>query len=222
MLTYPQQVKVEFVTKNRYELYNGSNLNYMVGLDLSCNQLTGNVPSEIGDLQKIRVLNLSHNCLSGSIPRSFSNLKMIESLDLSNNRLSGQIPAQLIELNFLSNFNVSYNNLSGLIPDKGQYSTFDETSYRGNLYLSCPTINKSCNSAEEKPAIKSKGREDEDDSAIDMVSLYWSFGASYVTVILGLLAILWINSFWRKRWFYFIDACIDLCYYCLYKYVLNQ
>ncbi|KAH9715392.1 Receptor-like protein 1 [Citrus sinensis] len=222
MLTYPQQVKVEFVTKNRYELYNGSNLNYMVGLDLSCNQLTGDIPSEIGDLKKIRGLNLSHNCLSGSIPRSFSNLKMIESLDLSNNRLSGQIPAQLIELNFLSNFNVSYNNLSGLIPDKGQYSTFDESSYRGNLYLCGPTINKSCNSAEEIPAIKSKGREDEDDSAIDMVSLYWSFGASYVTVILGLFAIIWINSFWRKRWFYFIDACIDLCYYCLYKYVLNQ
>ncbi|GAY67378.1 hypothetical protein CUMW_255970 [Citrus unshiu] len=147
---------------------------------------------------------------------------MIESLDLSNNRLSGQIPAQLIELNFLSNFNVSYNNLSGLIPDKGQYSTFDESSYRGNLYLCGPTINKSCNSAEEIPATKSKGREDEDDSAIDMVSLYWSFGASYVTVILGLFAILWINSFWRKRWFYFIDAYIDLCYYCLNKYVLNQ
>ncbi|KDO42718.1 hypothetical protein CISIN_1g043317mg, partial [Citrus sinensis] len=210
MFTSPQQVKVEFVTKNRYELYNGSNLNYMVGLDLSCNELTGNVPSEIGDLQKIRGLNLSHNCLSGSIPRSFSNLQMIESLDLSNNRLSGQIPAQLIELNFLSNFNVSYNNLSGLIPDKGQYSTFDESSYRGNLYLCGPTINKSCNSAEETPAIKSKGREDEDDFVIDMVSLYWSFGASYVTVILGLFAILWINSFWRKRWFYFIDALIML------------
>ncbi|KAH9715423.1 Receptor-like protein 1 [Citrus sinensis] len=181
--TSPQLVKVEFMTKNRYELYNGSNLNYMVGLDLSCNELTGNVPSEIGDLQKIRGLNLSHNCLSGSMPRSFSNLKMIESLDLSNNRLSGQIPAQLIELNFLSNFNVSYNNLSGLIPDKGQYSTFDENSYRGNLYLCGPTINKSCNSAEEIPAIKSKGREDKDDSAIDMVSLYWSFGASYVTIL---------------------------------------
>ncbi|GAY59114.1 hypothetical protein CUMW_192090 [Citrus unshiu] len=61
--TSPQLVKVEFVTKNRYELYNGSNLNYMVGLDLSCNQLTGDIPSEIGDLKKIRGLNLSHNCL---------------------------------------------------------------------------------------------------------------------------------------------------------------
>ena len=219
---FPQLVKVEFMTKNRYELYNGSNVNYMVGLDLSCNQLTGHIPSEIGKLQNIRGLNLSYNSLSGSIPRSLSNLKMIESLDLSNNRLSGQIPPQLIELNFLSNFNLSYNNLSGLIPDKGQFATFDESSYRGDLHLCGPTINKSCNSAEEIPATEPNQEEDEDDSAIDMVSLYWSFGASYVTVILGLCAILWINFYWRRQWFYFIDACIDLCYYWLYKYVFHQ
>ncbi|KAH9667138.1 Receptor-like protein 14 [Citrus sinensis] len=87
----PQLVKVEFVTKNRYEIFDGSNANYLVGLDLSCNQLTGDIPSEIGELQKIPGMNLSHNSLSGSIPESFSNLKMIESLDLSHNRLNSQI-----------------------------------------------------------------------------------------------------------------------------------
>ncbi|KAH9678449.1 Receptor-like protein 14 [Citrus sinensis] len=218
---FPQLVKVEFMTKNRYELYNGSNIKYMVGLDLSCNQLTGGIPSEIGDLQ-IRGLNLSYNFLSGSIPGSFSNLKWIESLDLSHNRLSGQVPPRLTELNFLSNFNVSFNNLSGLIPDKGQFATFDESSYRGNLHLCGPTINKSCNSTEEVPATTSIQGEVEDECAIDTVSLYWSFGASYVTVILGLFAILWINSNWRRQWFYFIDACIDLCYYWLYKYVFDR
>ena len=40
------------MTKNRSQLYNGSNLNYMVVLDLSCNQLIGEIPPKIGELQK--------------------------------------------------------------------------------------------------------------------------------------------------------------------------
>ncbi|KAH9715362.1 Receptor-like protein 14 [Citrus sinensis] len=217
-----QHVEVEFVTKNRNELYNGSNLDYMSGLDLSCNELTGGIPVEIGELQNVRSLNLSHNYLSGSIPESFFNLKMTESLDLSYNRLRGRVSPRLTELNFLSNFNVSYNNLSGLVPDKGQFAIFDESNYRGNIHLCGSIINKSCNSAEEILATTSNHEGDEDESAIDMVSFNWSFAASYVTFILGLLAILWINSCWRRLWFYYVDACIDSCYCWIFKHVFNR
>ncbi|KDO36242.1 hypothetical protein CISIN_1g036717mg, partial [Citrus sinensis] len=191
-----KQVEVNFMTKNRYESYKGVILEHMAGLDLSSNELTGNIPSEIGDLQNIHGLNLSYNFLSGSIPESFSNLKMIESLDLSHNKLNGQIPPQLTELHSLSKFDVSYNNLSGPIPDKEQFSTFDESSYRGNLHLCGPPINKSCTNLPKLLEPSSKGAEDE--SAVDMVAFYWSFVASYVTLMLGLLAILWINPYWRR------------------------
>lgn len=217
-----QPVEVEFVTKNRYELYNGSNLDYMTGLDLSCNELIGEIPSEIGQLQRIRGLNLSHNSLSGSIPESFSNLKMIESLDHSYNKLSAQIPPQLTQLNYLSNFNVSYNNLSGPTPDQRQFGTFDESSYRGNLDLCGSLIEKKCSSTLTPTAAPAGGEEEDDESAIEMVALYWSFGASYVTVILGLFVILGIKPYWRRLWFYLIDACIDSCYYWLYKYVFYK
>ena len=145
---------------------------------------------------------------------------MTESLDLSHNILSGHTPPQLTELNLLSNFNVSYNNLSGPTPDKEQFATFDKSSYRGNHDLCGSLIRKKCSSALKPPATPTEGaEEEEDDSVIDMVALKWSFGASFLTVTLGSFAILWINSYWRRLWFYFIDRCIDTCYYWLSKYV---
>ncbi|CAA7013833.1 unnamed protein product [Microthlaspi erraticum] len=67
-------------------------VDHMYGLDLSSNQLSGEIPVEIGDLEGFKSLNLSSNRLTGSIPYSISKLKDLESLDLSNNELSGNIP----------------------------------------------------------------------------------------------------------------------------------
>ncbi|KAJ4718884.1 putative Leucine-rich receptor-like kinase family protein [Melia azedarach] len=173
------QREIELMTKNRYESYKGNILNYMAGLDLFCNEFTGDIPPEYGSFPEIHALNFSHNFFSGSIPESFSNLKMIESLDLSDKKLSGSIPPQLTKLNFLSNFNVSYNNLSGPTPNVGQFVNFDESNYRGNLGLCGPTISKKCISVLDSPE-KPSSEGEENESTIDMVAFYWSFAASFV------------------------------------------
>ncbi|KAK0591380.1 hypothetical protein LWI29_000810 [Acer saccharum] len=167
-----QETEIGFVSKNRYESYKGSILQYMLGIDLSSNELTGDIPIDIGNLQKIITMNLSRNSLSGSIPESFSNLTNIQSLDLSHNKLSGRIPPQLTQLNSLAIFNVSINNLSGPVPDKGQFGTFVENSYGGNPSLCGPQIKRRCGSS--KPTTPSgAGEEDEkDESTIDMVLFY--------------------------------------------------
>ncbi|XP_014506600.1 receptor like protein 3-like [Vigna radiata var. radiata] len=128
-------VVMQLRTKNLHLSFGSDRFQLLSELDLSCNQLTGQIPHELGDLHGLRSLNLSHNHLNGLIPESFQKLQNIESLDISNNNLSGQIPLELQDLHSLAVFNVSYNNLSGRALEKGQFCTFDGSSYKGNPYL---------------------------------------------------------------------------------------
>ncbi|XP_019051724.1 PREDICTED: leucine-rich repeat receptor-like protein kinase PEPR1 [Nelumbo nucifera] len=207
------EVEVEFRTKFRSETYKGVVLELMSGIDLSCNKLVGNIPPEIGDLSDIRALNLSHNYLNGQIPPSFSNLRKIESLDLSYNNLTGMIPLQMIELNSLSIFNVAHNNLSGRTPErKGQFATFGETSYEGNPLLCGEPLKKNnCTNSSKAPPSMQITPDDPDD--MDMNTFVVSFIASYITVLLGMVIVFYINPYWRRVWFYLIDVCITTTYY---------
>lgn len=212
---YDEQVEVEFITKNRPSSYKGDILNFMSGLDLSLNNLSGEIPYELGKLSSIHALNLSHNWLTGSIPKSFSNLAQLESLDLSYNNLSGEIPSELIGLNFLAVFSVAYNNLTGRTPDmKAQFGTFGETSYDGNPLLCGPLLKRKCNSIVEPPyssptsSNESEGKWYENGPVVFSAS----FAGAYIVILLGFATVLYINPYWRRRWFNFIKECIYSCY----------
>ena len=73
-------------------------------LNLSHNQLTGDIPSEIGNLNIFR-LNLELNQLTGNIPDELGKLDMLVSLNLASNQLNGEIPGGICniyeEINFL-------------------------------------------------------------------------------------------------------------------------
>jgi Leucine-rich repeat (LRR) protein len=204
----------EFTTKNMYYGYKGKVLSYMYGIDLSNNNFVGAIPPEFGNLSKILSLNLSHNNLTGSIPATFSNLKHIESLDLSYNNLNGAIPPQLTEVTTLEVFSVAHNNLSGRTPErKYQFGTFDdENCYEGNPFLCGPPLRNNC-SEEAVPSQPVPNDEQADDGFIDMELFYISFGVCYTIVVMTIAAVLYINPYWRRRWLYFIEDCIDTCYY---------
>uniref|UniRef100_A0A2N9HKP6 Malectin-like domain-containing protein n=1 Tax=Fagus sylvatica TaxID=28930 RepID=A0A2N9HKP6_FAGSY len=174
--------EVEFTTKGRTYSYEGDILNYMSGIDLSCNILTGEIPFELGSISNIHALNLSHNNLTGSIPSTFSNMKQIESLDLSYNNLNGKIPPQLIELTSLEVFRVSHNNLSGATPDrKAQFGTFEDSSYEGNPLLCGAPLHNDCINARPPSTMApiDHGKK-EVDSFMDMDVFYITFMVAYI------------------------------------------
>lgn len=102
----------------------GKTLGLLKVIDLSSNNLTGEIPGELTSLLELITWNLSRNMLSGIIPEEIGQLKALESLDLSTNRISGEIPLSLAELSYLSYLNLSNNNLWGKFHPALNYRAF--------------------------------------------------------------------------------------------------
>lgn len=84
---------------------------YLVGKNLS-----GPIPSEIGQLQYLRYLNFNQNQLTGSIPIEIFALTGLIDLKLDDNQLTGAIPAAIGNLTSLEYLWIRRNELSGSIP----------------------------------------------------------------------------------------------------------
>nr|GMD09759.1 LRR receptor-like serine/threonine-protein kinase GSO1 [Ipomoea batatas] len=212
--------RVEFRTKGNVYYYEGNILNYMSGIDLSNNRFIGEIPLELGSLITIHALNLSHNNLTGTIPETFSMLRNIESLDLSHNKLNGTISDKLLDLTSLEVFSVAYNNLSGAVPEaKAQFATFDKSSYEGNPFLCGTPLEVDCSSPKAPPLLPTLNNDFDQQGAgwMDMEDFYISFSISYLTFLLGLVAVLCINPQWRYSWFYAIEVLFESFLYCLCK-----
>jgi len=92
------------------------NLENLKILELSFNKLQGNIPAELGNLSKLEVLAFNGNNLSGNIPAEIGKLKNLKQLHLSSNTLSGTIPNSFNTLTKLEVLNVFDNNLNGELP----------------------------------------------------------------------------------------------------------
>ena len=70
-------------------------------LDIERNQLTGEIPEELGNLSNLVHLRLYNNQLTGEIPAELGSLSSLERLHLGSNQLTGEIPAELGSLSSL-------------------------------------------------------------------------------------------------------------------------
>ncbi|KAM4126248.1 hypothetical protein ACB094_01G373500 [Castanea mollissima] len=94
-----------------------SQLSELQILDLSYNKnITGQLPSSIGNLSKLVNLNLIGCSFSGLIPDSIGNLKLLTILSLNNNSFNGPIPASIGSLSQLYWLDLANNQLEGHLP----------------------------------------------------------------------------------------------------------
>ena len=193
----------------------GTTLGLVKIVDLSCNELDGEIPREITQLVGLVSLNLSTNNMSGQSPLEMGNLKSLDALDLSDNHFSGHIPSSLSLIDCLGVLNLSNNNLSGKIPTSTQLQSFNASSFMGNPGLcGAPLDNKFCPGEEpfiSKPPNPEAGSEEDEDEFISQ-GFYASMGAGFVVGFWGFVGTLLFNKTWRLAYLKLLNGLVDWIY----------
>ncbi|PQQ08779.1 hypothetical protein Pyn_06055 [Prunus yedoensis var. nudiflora] len=163
---------------------------------LSKNNIVGDIPIEIGQLQLLQQFDLHSNNFSGVIPNQISNLKNLEVLYLSTNLLSGIIPSSLASLNFLREFNASYNNLEGPIPTGTQLQSFNASAFEGNPKLCGAPLPNKCGPSKGIDA-DNKNNKDVHNGLHQLPWFYIFATLGFIVGFWGVCGSLVINKTWR-------------------------
>ncbi|KAL1319544.1 hypothetical protein AAHE18_15G285300 [Arachis hypogaea] len=169
------------------------------GIDLSSNQFSGDIPSELENLVELVSLNLSRNNLTGKIPSEIGRLLSLESLDLSRNHLFGSIPSSLAQIDFLSVLDLSHNNLSGQIPTGTQLQSFNASSYEENQNLCGLPLEKMCPKEGPRQESVVKTQDENDDGFIQ--AFFASMGLGFFAGFWGIFGTILFNRSWRHACF---------------------
>lgn len=89
----------------------------LIELRLHKNQLSGALPTCIGQLTNLRLLQLHDNKLQSRLPSSFKSMSALDTLLLSNNQFTGTFPASSSDWTNLKTLHASHNSFQGKLPD---------------------------------------------------------------------------------------------------------
>ncbi|CAM8993562.1 unnamed protein product [Rhodiola kirilowii] len=111
--------------------YQMSNLAHVTYLDVSNNNLKGDIPYQLPP--NVKYLDLSGNDFTGVVPYSISQMTDLEYLNLAHNKLNGQLNDVFARLSKLTEMDLSYNSLSGDLPQSfGLLSSLTTLSLQNN------------------------------------------------------------------------------------------
>ncbi|CAI9290199.1 unnamed protein product [Lactuca saligna] len=209
---YIDHVMIEWLGDEREFIR--TNLELLKMIDLSRNNLTGQIPYELTNLCELLALNLSNNALLGEIPQQVGQMKKLLALDLSRNSFSGGIPSSMSQMTSLSYLDLSSNHLSGRIPSGTQLQSFDPSKYEKNTGLCGPPLSKKC-PGDEEPEIPSVVGESGGD--VEDIDEFWGWfyiggGTGFATGFWIVCGTLLLNRRARHVFFLFYDSLKDWIY----------
>ena len=88
----------------------------VIGLSLIDNNLTGAIPTQLLNLERLQTLNLSGNKLSGTLPSWLGDLSSLQTLNLRFNGVHGPVPAEMGRLSNLVELHLGNTQLTGELP----------------------------------------------------------------------------------------------------------
>ncbi|XP_077226001.1 receptor kinase-like protein Xa21 [Tasmannia lanceolata] len=119
-LTNCSNLNMLFIQRNHFfGLFPNSLANlstHLYWLAIGENQISGNIPNQIGNLINLQNLGIYDTFITGSIPTSIGRLQNLQELYLGNNSLSGKIPYNIGNITQLTHLDLIYNNLQGSMP----------------------------------------------------------------------------------------------------------
>jgi hypothetical protein len=119
----------------------------MTGLDLSVNDLSGPIPSDISEiLTFVTSIDLSSNKFIGEVPTALANCTYLNALKLDKNMLTGEIPKEFASLRRLKTIDFSDNQLYGQVP---MFDNLVKVGYANNKRL-CGGSLRPCSSTHNK------------------------------------------------------------------------
>ncbi|KAA3478083.1 protein STRUBBELIG-RECEPTOR FAMILY 6-like [Gossypium australe] len=108
--------------------YSLQSLTSLKELDLSHNNLAGDIPYDIP--QNLQRLNLAFNQFTGSVPYSINQMHSLQYLNLAHNQLQNQLSDMFGPLSSLSTLDLSFNSLTGDLPE-----SFKNLTSMNSMYL---------------------------------------------------------------------------------------